>query len=88
MEYIAHIDPKTGREQSILEHLKGTAEKSAEFASAFGAAESGYICGMLHDIGKYSDKFQRRIRGSPERVDHSTAGAIEARQLYNVPAAF
>ena len=36
----------------------------------------GYCCGMLHDIGKYSIDFQKRILGENNyRVDHSTAGA-------------
>ena len=36
----------------------------------------GYCNGMLHDIGKYSVDFLKRITGeSNQRVDHSTAGA-------------
>ena len=60
MNYIAHCDGE--REQSILEHLQGTAEKAKDFAEVFEKGDWGYCCGMLHDIGKYSDKFQRRIR--------------------------
>lgn len=88
MDYIAHRVPETGREQSILDHLTGTAERASRYAAAFGAAELGHTCGMLHDIGKYSEKFQRRIRGSSEKTDHSTAGALEAMNLLNVPVAF
>lgn len=73
MNYIAHCDGE--REQSILEHLQGTAEKAKDFAEVFGKGDWGYCCGMLHDIGKYSDKFQRRIRGEEIKVDHATAGA-------------
>ena len=75
MKYIAHRDAESEREQGMVEHLENTAELAAEFAHVFGARESAYFCGMLHDIGKYSDKFQRRIRGSDEQVDHATAGA-------------
>lgn len=77
MTYLAHRDPESGREQSVLTHLQGTARLAADFAGAFGSAEEGRRCGMLHDIGKYSDAFQRRINGAPEAVDHSTAGARE-----------
>ena len=73
MKYIAHCDE--GREQSILDHLQGTAEKARGFAEVFGKGDWGYCCGMLHDIGKYSDKFQRRIHGEEIKVDHATAGA-------------
>ena len=73
MKYIAHCNE--GREQSILDHLQGTAEKARDFAEVFGKGDWGYCCGMLHDIGKYSDKFQRRIHGEEIKVDHATAGA-------------
>ncbi len=46
-----------------------------EFCSTFTCPEIGKICGLLHDIGKYSDEFQRRVRGKQIRVDHSIAGA-------------
>jgi CRISPR-associated endonuclease/helicase Cas3 len=36
----------------------------------------------MHDIGKYSNEFQLRLEGSPEKVDHSTAGAHVALSLY------
>jgi len=85
---IAHRDEESGREQSLREHLTGTAKKAEEFSAVIGAPELGRLCGLLHDIGKYSVKFQRRIRGSNEKVDHSTAGALEAMRLRNVPAAF
>ena len=88
MNYIAHRTDDGGREQSVIEHLNGTAALAHDFAEIFGAAELGRLCGLLHDIGKYSEAFQRRIRGSSERVDHTTAGALEAARLGNVPAAF
>ena len=74
MKYIAHIDGE--RIQTIKEHLEGTAKLSGEFAEKFGKQDWGYCCGMLHDIGKYSIYFQKRILGENNyRVDHSTAGA-------------
>lgn len=89
MSYLAHIDPIHNREQSILEHLIGTAAMSAKFSRAFFAEDLGYLCGILHDIGKYSEKFQLRIKGSGDSVDHSTAGAqVAFFELKNVPAAF
>ena len=74
MKYIAHIDGE--RIQTIKEHLEGTAKLAGEFAEKFGKQDWGYCCGMLHDIGKYSIDFQKRILGENNyRVDHSTAGA-------------
>lgn len=74
MRYLAHINDK-GQEQLLKNHLKNTALRCGQFADSFGAYEWGYCCGLLHDIGKYSLKFQKRLRGSEECVDHSTAGA-------------
>ena len=74
MEYIAHKDGE--RVQTVKEHLYGTAELAGSFAEKFGKKEWGYCCGMLHDLGKYSKEFQRKIQNDTgERVDHSTAGA-------------
>lgn len=75
MEFLAHISDD-GREQTVEEHLEGTARICSEFATAFDAAEQGYLAGISHDIGKYTEAFQRRLRGGP-KVDHATAGAME-----------
>lgn len=86
-EYIAHRNPENGKTQSISEHLNATAEMASRFAACFGAASCAYRCGLLHDIGKGSASFQRRISGANIRVDHSTAGAIEAMKLGDLAAA-
>lgn len=79
MKYLAHI--ADDRAQTIKEHLAGTAQRAKGFAEQFGKGEWGYCCGMLHDIGKYSAEFQRRIRGEQNIfVDHSTAGARVCRE--------
>lgn len=77
MEYIAHIDEKDKKRiQTVKNHLEGTAKLSGEFAGKFGKEDWGYCNGILHDIGKYSVDFLKRITGeSNQRVDHSTAGA-------------
>lgn len=86
--WLAHVSAEDGREQTILEHLAGTAELCSQFAAAFGAGEQGRLAGMAHDIGKYSDAFQLRIRGSSQKVDHSTAGAFECQRMGQPFAAF
>ena len=82
--YLAHIS-EDGREQTVLEHLKGTARRCADYAGAFGAREQGKLAGLAHDVGKYSKAFQDRLRGDPQRVDHATAGAyacLQAKQRF------
>ena len=73
-KYIAHKDGE--REQTVKEHLTGTAQLAEKFAAKFGKEDWGYCCGMLHDIGKYSNAFQKKIKENTNNmVDHATAGA-------------
>lgn len=69
--------------QYLRDHLNNTAQLAAQFAAPTGLSELARIAAQLHDLGKYSDKFQARLKGSKQRVDHSTAGAQFIRQLFN-----
>jgi len=62
------------KEQPLIEHLESVACLSKSFARCFGMEAMGEFLGLLHDIGKYSDQFQERVRGADKRVDHTTAG--------------
>jgi len=73
--------------QSLEEHLKNVAEMARSFAESFGAGDWGYLAGLWHDIGKYSNEFQEMLGAQDGadahiekvgRVDHSTAGAQNA----------
>lgn len=61
-------------------HLQEVAELAAKHGARFGSAPLAGAAGLLHDLGKYSDAFQARLKGSGQSVDHSTAGAAWARQ--------
>lgn len=79
VSYYAHSsDNKEKPWQTILDHLQNTSKYAAMYANEFGAGEFAYICGMLHDLGKYSQRFQMKLTGLSTKVDHSTAGAKEA----------
>ena len=60
-DYIAHIT-ENGKEQTIKEHSINVAELCEKF-SIYELKPIAYITGILHDIGKYSELFQQRIRG-------------------------
>lgn len=85
-KYLAHIS-EDFREQSVLQHLEGTSKLCSRFAVPLQAEDLGKLTGSAHDIGKYSDAFQRRLHGG-SRVDHSTAGAYECFRLGQSAAAF
>lgn len=86
-KFLAHRS-EDQREQTIEQHLSGTASLCAGFAAAFGAEDQGQLAGLAHDLGKYSAAFQRRLQGSKERVDHASAGAAECCKLEQNFAAF
>ena len=77
--FLAHI-ADDGREQTVIDHLDGTARRSAAFASDFGSENFGKLVGLAHDIGKNSPAFQKRLMGGP-KVDHATAGAVECAKI-------
>jgi len=82
--FFAHTIQGLGPEswERLIPHLVGTAERARDFAAAFGCGEMGYAAGLLHDLGKYQDAFQQRLRGAPQAVDHAAHGAIYARRHY------
>lgn len=89
MDYIAHKRNDTdGKEEKIIDHLIETACKAQEFADDFGFGENAYSMGRIHDIGKYGERFQKRIRGENIRTTHSTAGAIVAAKHRMLMSAF
>lgn len=86
--YLAHISEDKTREQSLLDHLNETAELAGDFAEAFDCMEWGYGCGKIHDIGKYSEEFQKRLKGEHPIVDHATAAAVELYQRKQIYPAY
>lgn len=82
MTYYAHSteNPDKSDWQTLEDHLQGVAKLAEEFASVFGAGEWGRLAGALHDAGKATTAFQRRLEGASQRVDHSTFGAQLARE--------
>ncbi|WP_406034453.1 CRISPR-associated endonuclease Cas3'', partial [Treponema saccharophilum] len=75
MDLIAH-KTEDGLEQTLSEHLKNVAERSAFFAESFCNADWAYFAGMLHDLGKADSDWQKYIRGEKSTsVNHSEAGA-------------
>jgi CRISPR-associated endonuclease/helicase Cas3 len=68
--------------QDLDDHLNTVAEAAGDFAASFGAKEMTIAAGLLHDIGKATQKFQDRLSGSSEKVDHKTYGAQIAIERY------
>ena len=78
MDYLAHIRKKDGAIQSLSDHLTGVAEKSKKFAAKIGLANQGELLGLLHDLGKYSDEFQRYLKSAGEMINPDEDDYIDA----------
>ncbi|MFI1995337.1 CRISPR-associated helicase Cas3' [Actinoplanes sp. NPDC020271] len=77
----AHSPPPGGGAWHALDaHLRGTAELGQRFAGPFGGGEITYWLGRLHDLGKASTAWQRRLAavaggGGRIGIDHKLVGA-------------
>jgi CRISPR-associated helicase Cas3/CRISPR-associated endonuclease Cas3-HD len=76
--YFAHSAPIREGWEPLRDHLRDVAETAARFASRFGAGDEARLAGLLHDLGKYSDLFTRRLEGLEHGLDHWSAGARAA----------
>lgn len=82
--YIAHVRELDKEIQTIKTHLLGVQRLAEQFGEKLGLKHVAGLAGLLHDLGKYSEKFQQYIDivafhpelPQPKRgeVDHSTAG--------------
>jgi CRISPR-associated endonuclease/helicase Cas3 len=61
---IAHRRERDGKEQSLVDHLKGTAELAKCFAGKIGLPELGEVMGLAHDFGKASKEFQDYLKSA------------------------
>lgn len=83
--YIAHINENDGSIQSVSDHCLTTA-RLAEQYSVEQLKRVVFAMGVLHDIGKYQSSFQKKITLNKNiRVEHSTCGAIAAKEKYSYP---
>ncbi|EXI62048.1 CRISPR-associated protein Cas3 [Mannheimia granulomatis] len=67
--------------QTLKSHADNVGNLAAAFARFFGAEEIAYHTGNLHDLGKYSEAFDKRLHGG-KSVDHATAGAKIAAEYW------
>ena len=80
-KYIAHKNEKTGLVQTVKEHGESTADLCRKYAVPEWK-EFLYASGLLHDVGKFQISFVKRIHGENIKVEHSTCGAIAAKENY------
>ena len=77
--------------QTLAEHLLAVSARAKEFARRFDAADHGALAGLLHDLGKAEEEFQKRIRSNDkdgEKQPHAHHGAAMALSQDVWPVAF
>ena len=47
--------------QTVREHLVGTAQRAAQCLRQVDLEHAGYLAGLLHDLGKYTEAFQQYL---------------------------
>jgi len=80
----AHINPINFKEQSVKEHLYNVSKMSKEYGAKISLNATAELIGILHDMGKATNKFDSYIHYSSSHpndkslkgsINHSTAGA-------------
>lgn len=78
MPYFAHSANAQGNWHELLRHLTAGANLALRAAGPARWAGEAELAGRLHDLGKYGDLFQARLRGAESGLDHWSAGAVVA----------
>jgi len=74
---IAHQN-KDGKEQSVSAHLIAVSTIARASADKVGLPLTGELCGLLHDLGKYSQEFQNYINSALGNIDPDAEEYVDA----------
>lgn len=85
--YYAHSSNRSGEWHPLADHLSTVSRLAAEFSACFPWREEAALAGLLHDLGKYGNRFQARLRGEDQGLDHWSQGAWLALTEYKAVAA-
>lgn len=75
----AHSENKAGLRHDLVDHLTSVASLACEFAGVFRAGSIAWWLGLLHDVGKATEAWQRVLAalgpgGGRVGIDHKAAG--------------
>lgn len=86
-QYFAHSANRHGDWHRLADHLASVSKIAKEFLQGRNGAEEVALAGLLHDLGKYGDRFQARLHGKDKGLDHWSQGASLALRHRAVAAA-
>ena len=66
MNYLAHSANCHNATHALKDHLSSTSELASEYVMNLGEdfVKLAKFCGYIHDLGKYGDLFQNRLKGT------------------------
>jgi CRISPR-associated endonuclease/helicase Cas3 len=81
--YYAHSENPQGKRHALADHLTSTASLARSFAPSKELEDLFYLAGLLHDVGKFQEAFQKylRTKGESRRTPHAGIGAYIAKLL-------
>ncbi len=98
MNYYAHtaeddqgnpLPESSGKWQPLSTHLRNVADLAKEFALPLGLGAEAELAGLLHDLGKYAERFQARLHNPAiHGINHWAAGSVQARTMNAWAVAF
>lgn len=73
--YFSHSANRVGQWHHLMTHLSAVAQLAEQFTSSMPWRDEAKLAGLLHDLGKFGDLFQARLRGEESGLDHWSTGA-------------
>ncbi|MCL5268384.1 MAG: CRISPR-associated helicase Cas3' [Bacteroidetes bacterium] len=80
-EIFAHSENEKGERHELKAHLLQTAELAQSFSPADDFQGLFYLAGLLHDVGKFQDGFQKYLFEGGKRTPHAGVRALVAKVL-------
>ncbi len=74
-KYWAHSANKCDAWHSCADHLDSVSNLARQYMQGRKGADETALAGILHDLGKYGDRFQLRLQGKDSGLDHWSQGA-------------